>query len=56
MKITYDTDTDSISCPDLTASQTQQLQSMLSAALIRNTPVQEVAAAIMETVKSARSA
>ena len=56
MKITYDTDSDSISCTDLTADQTRQLQSVLSAALVRNAPVQEVAAAIMATVKAARSA
>ena len=33
MKITYDTDSDSISCPELTPEQTRQLQSQLSAAL-----------------------
>ena len=56
MNITDDTDSDSISCPDLTASQAQQLQGALSAALIRNAPVQEVAAVIMATIKAARSA
>lgn len=55
MKITYDTDSDSISCPDLTTLQTRQLQSVLSAALIRNAPVQEVAATIMATVKAAQA-
>lgn len=53
MKITYDTLTDSISCPDLTPEQTTQLQSQLSASLIRNEPVQTVAAKIMAAAKSA---
>jgi hypothetical protein len=53
MKITYDTDSDSISCPDLTSTQTQELQSLLSAALIRNEPVRTVAATIMSFVKAA---
>jgi hypothetical protein len=53
MKITYDTVTDSISCPDLTPEQTAQLQSQLSASLIRNEPVQTVAAKIMTAVKAA---
>ena len=39
MKITYDTVSDSISCPDLTPEQTRALQSELSAALLRNDPV-----------------
>jgi hypothetical protein len=55
MKITYDTDSDSISCPDLTPEQTRQLQSQLSAALRRNAPVQEVVAAIMATIRSSPS-
>jgi hypothetical protein len=54
MKITYDTVSDSISCPDLTPSQTRALQTELSAALIRNDPVQTVAALIMATVKAAQ--
>jgi len=53
MKITYDTVTDSISCPDLTPEQTKELQSQLSAALIRNDPVRTVASTIMATVKAA---
>lgn len=53
MKITYDTVTDSISCPDLTPEQTTQLQSQLSASLIRNEPVQTVAAKIMAAVQAA---
>lgn len=51
MKITYDTVSDSISCPDLTPSQTRALQSELSAALIRNDSVQKVVAQIMATVE-----
>lgn len=43
MKFTYDTETDSISSPDLTPEQTAKMQSMLSAALYRNDPVQTVA-------------
>jgi hypothetical protein len=53
VKITYDTVTDSISCPDLSAEQTQELQRQLSAALMRNDPVQTVAATIMTAVRAA---
>jgi hypothetical protein len=53
VKITYDTVSDSISCPDLTPDQNRALQSELSAALIRNDPVQSVAANIMAAVKAA---
>jgi hypothetical protein len=53
VKITYDTVTDSISCPDLSPEQTQELQRQLSAALTRNDPVQTVAAMIMTAVRSA---
>lgn len=55
MKITYDTVSDSISCPELTPSQTRALQSALSAALIRNDPVRTVAATIMAAVKAAQA-
>ena len=55
MKITYDTVSDSISCPELTPSQTRTLQNALSAALIRNTPVQTVAATILAAVKAAQA-
>ncbi|MCU1405430.1 MAG: hypothetical protein JWQ43_1733 [Glaciihabitans sp.] len=48
MRITYDTVTDSISSPELTAEQNRQLQTMLSGALARNEPLRSVAAAIME--------
>ena len=53
MKITYDTVTDSISCPDLSPEQTEELQRQLSAALIRNDPVQTVAAMVMTAVRAA---
>lgn len=53
MLITYDTDADSISCPDLSPAQTQELQRLLSAALIKNEPVQKVAATIMAAVRAA---
>lgn len=52
MKITYDTVTDSISCPDLTPEQTSELQRQLSAALIRNDPVRTVANNILAMVKA----
>lgn len=48
MKFTYDTETDSISSPDLDPAQTAALQSTLSAALHRNDPVQTVARALLE--------
>ena len=47
MKLTYDTETDSISSPDLTPEQTRTIQSQLSAALLRNDPVRTVARLIM---------
>jgi hypothetical protein len=53
MKITYDTVTDSISSPDLSPEQTQELQRQLSA-LMRNDPVQTVAAMIMTAVRAAK--
>ncbi len=56
MKITYDTVSDSISCPDLSPEQTQALQAELSAALMRNDPVQAVAARIMAAVRAAQRA
>jgi hypothetical protein len=56
VKITYDTISDTVSCPDLTPEQTQTLQSELSAALMRNDPVQTVAARIMAAVKAAQRA
>lgn len=52
MKITYDTVTDSISCPELTQQQTKKLQSQLSAAWVRNEPVRTVANQILATVKA----
>ena len=52
VKITYDTVTDSISCPDLNQAQTAELQRQLSAALIRNDPVRTVASNIVAFVKA----
>jgi hypothetical protein len=54
MKITYDTNTDSIHCPDLSPDQNKQLQHLLSAALVRNDPVQTIAATIMAAVRAAQ--
>lgn len=54
VKITYDTVTDSISCPDLTPEQTRVLQAELSAALMRNDPVRTVAGRIMAAVTAAQ--
>jgi hypothetical protein len=52
MKITYDTVTDSISCPDLTPEQTKELQSQLSAALARNDPIRTVASSILAAARA----
>jgi len=54
VKITYDTVTDSISCPDLAPEQTRVLQAELSAALMRNDPVRTVAGRIMAAVTAAQ--
>lgn len=51
MRITYDTETDSISVPGLDAEQNELLQRELSAALYRNEPVQAVAATIMAAAR-----
>jgi hypothetical protein len=51
MKITYDTETDSISSPDLDAAQTAALQSALVGALARNEPVRDVARLLLQTAK-----
>jgi hypothetical protein len=53
MKFTYDTETDSISSPDLDSAQTAVIQSTLSRALYRNDPVQDVARLLLETAKNA---
>jgi hypothetical protein len=55
MKFTYDTETDSISCPDLDAQQTASLQALLSRSLYRNDPVQDVAKLLLESAKKAQS-
>ncbi len=54
MKITYDTDTDSISSPDLTDEEVAKLQARLSAALGRNDPVRVVAEDLLETARGMR--
>jgi hypothetical protein len=51
MKISYDTDTDSISATGLDAQQNAELQAELSAALYRNEPVQTVAKTIMAAAR-----
>jgi hypothetical protein len=51
MKITYDTESDSISVPGLDPEQNALLQRELSAALYRNEPVQTVAATIMAAAR-----
>jgi hypothetical protein len=48
MKITYDTESDSISCPDLTPEANAVLQAQLSASLARNDSVRDVARALLE--------
>jgi hypothetical protein len=53
VKITYDTVSDSISCPELDPQQTAELQRQLSAALLRNDPVRVVASNIVAFVKTA---
>lgn len=51
MKFTYDTVSDSISSPDLNPEQTAKLQAILSRALYRNDPVQDVARLLLETAQ-----
>ena len=51
MRITYDTVTDSISSPELTAEQSMRLQHELSAALGRNDPIRTVAGVILARAK-----
>jgi hypothetical protein len=55
MLISYDTDTDSISSPDLSSTQTIELQSRLVAALRRNDPVRVVAQDLLETARGLRN-
>ncbi len=54
MKFTYDTETDSISSLDLGPQQTAAIQSVLSRALYRNDPVQDVARLLLETAKNSQ--
>lgn len=51
MRFTYDTETDSISSPDLDPEQTAAIQAVLSRALYRNDRVQDVAKLLLETAK-----
>ena len=53
MRFTYDTETDSISSPDLDPQQTAAIQAVLARALYRNDPVQEVAKLMLETARNA---
>jgi hypothetical protein len=55
VQITYDTETDRISSPDLDAEQTAALQAELSAALVRNDPVRTVAATLLERAREGRA-
>jgi hypothetical protein len=55
MQITYDTETDRISSPDLDAQQTAALQAELSAALRRNDPVRTVAASLLQRAREGRA-
>jgi hypothetical protein len=52
MKFTYDTETDSISSPDLDAEQTAAIQALLSRALYRNDRVQDVAKLLLDTARN----
>jgi hypothetical protein len=54
MQFTYDTETDSISSPDLDAEQSAAIQGVLARALYRNAPVQEVAKIMLETARSSQ--
>ncbi len=51
MRITYDTETDSISVPGLDARQTKAPQNELAQALYRNEPVQTAVATIMAAAR-----
>jgi hypothetical protein len=54
MRFTYDTETDSISSPDLDPKQEAAIQTLLSQALYRNDPVQDVARLLLQTAQSSR--
>lgn len=51
MRFTYDTDTDSISSPDLDSTRTTLVQAALSAALVRNDPVQSVVRMLLDLAR-----
>jgi hypothetical protein len=54
MLISYDTESDSISSPDLSSQQTTELQARLVAALGRNDPVRVVAQDLLEFARGMR--
>ena len=54
MKFTYDTETDSISSPDLDPEQTAAIQATLARALYRNDSVQDVAKLLLETARTTK--
>jgi hypothetical protein len=54
MKFTYDTETDSISSPDLDPQQTAAIQAVLSRALYRNDSVQDVARLLLDTARKSQ--
>jgi len=51
VRFTYDTDTDSISSPDLDSTRTTLVQAALSAALVRNDPVQSVVRMLLDLAR-----
>jgi hypothetical protein len=55
MRFTYDTETDSISSPDLGPEDTAAIQGLLAQALYRNDRVQDIARLLLDTAKKSRS-
>jgi hypothetical protein len=51
VRFTYDTETDSISSPDLDSAQTAKIQRLLAQALYRNDPVQTVVRLMLSTAQ-----
>jgi hypothetical protein len=51
MKFTYDTETDSVSSPDLDSAETAEIQRLLAQALHRNDPVQTVVRLMLSTAQ-----
>lgn len=52
MKITYDTELDAISSPDLDAEQTRVLQAQLVSSLAKNESVRDVARKLMAAAQA----